>query len=92
MFKAGCDGDRQYRLLAQLRHRLMPVHFDAQDDIDCVHALSAGKLVEARLPEVEFRRQGTHYAGPATVMKLTALGRQLAEKYERERPARRFYE
>jgi hypothetical protein len=67
----------------------MPVHFDAHGDIDCVYALSAGKLVEATLPEVEFRRDGACYAGPATVMKLTALGRQLAEKYEREGRASR---
>jgi len=63
----------------------MPAHFDAQNDIDCIYALSAGKLVEAILPEVKFCREGACYVGPATVTRLTALGRQLAEKYERGR-------
>ena len=60
----------------------MPVQFDTQGDIDCVYALSAGKLVEATLPAKDFRREGIRYAGPATVVKLTALGCQLAEHFD----------
>lgn len=81
-------GDHRYQLLAELRFASMPATFDAHNDIECIYVLSSGKLVEATLPTVEFRREGPRYAGPATVEKLTTLGRQLAEKYERGRACR----
>lgn len=67
----------------------MPAQFGAHHEIDCICALAAGKLIEATLPAVELHREGPRYAGPATVVKLTSLGRQLAETYQRRKPFRR---
>ena len=81
--------DPRFRFLAQLHNAPMPAHFGTHHEIDCICALAAGKLIEATLPEVELHREGPRYAGPATVVKLTTLGRQLAETHARRSKLRR---
>lgn len=78
----------RYEFLDRLRGGALPMEFHDPEDIDSLQALSSSKLIEVRFPELVRGRDGYRYDGPATVLKLTVLGRAVAARYVQFRPRR----
>lgn len=76
--------DTRYAMLDRMRFQTMPMSFDDPADISDLQALQAANLLECNFPAAAWVGGELRYAGPAVVVRMTALGRVRAERFSAE--------